>query len=352
MLAAGESALADFRVKDTSFLAELKRIVQELLPGNQETMLTDQPLDEFEEVLDPREIQQALREIKDIKRELKRFQKELKKIPNSGDDLNQINVLLEQVAGFESNIQSSPTRDNIQEFREEQIWEQVNKFRAKVEIPRELKQWNSGIKKAERLLKQKSYQKLGLNLENASAKLNEIKASLARVQEAYNSGDLETAMEEFDEVRQDFHPGEITSALQRMKDLVNKLKAVKDEQIRQQINEALQEITTAFNEGEYRLARELLDENFDGLMKMIYRAYTVGKKKGVDKEKFSELMENFEEKMKQNAEQKKRVIEEKRSGPEPIQQPQPIQPQSIQPIQPLPPATQTPPAESVPQPTP
>lgn len=311
VLTAASPALA--KVTDDPFLAAIIKLVQDFLPGEETPVV---PSEEMgfpggeEEFVDPREVQQVLKEIKDIKKELNRFAKAFKKIPNSENEINQINSLLGELATFESNINArTDLRDNIQEFRDAQIWEKVNVFRAKVEIPKEMTQWKKEIKKLDKIWTQKKYQNLGLDLETAKAKIEEVKTILAKVQEYYNSGNFESAMEEFDDLRQDFHPGEIVSVIQRTQDLMNRLKAVKNAEIRNQIKEAFSEAITNFNEGEYRVARELLDENFNAITALIYKASSVGKKKGLTKEAFLQMAEKLEEQLRGKAEEKKEKME-------------------------------------------
>lgn len=319
------------------------------VPSTEEAIPVEEQKEEQEEYVDPREVKQVLREIKDQRRELNRIAKQLKKLPNSADDLNLISSLLEKIANFEKAIKSETNlRDTIQEFREEQIWEQMNILRAKAEIPREMKQWNQEIKKLERIIKQKAFQKLGLDLEKAKAKIEELKAALAKVQEFYNSGDLESAIEEFDGLRQELHPGEISSVLYQMREVMDRLRMIKNEEIRNMVKELLNEVITNFNEGEYRVAREIMDESRNEIMSIIAKAYKVGKKKGYTKEKFSEMAEKLEEQMRDKAEEKKARMEEimekvremKAEPAQPAEQAKPAEPttQSAQPAQPAEPA--------------
>lgn len=284
----------------------------------QEEIFSEPAVQEIDEdFVDPREVQQVLREIKDIRRELTRFAKQLAKMANSGDDVNQVNALLEQIKSFEANILAEQNlRDTIQEFREANIWQDIQRIRAKIEIPKEMKQWDKEIKRIEKLLKQKKIQNLssdfGLDLGAAANKLEETKAILATVQELYNNGDLEGAMEEFDGLRQDFHPGELASVLQRLQEIANRLRAVKDEAIKNQIRETLSEVANNFNDGEFRIAREVLDENFNSLMQLIMKATSVGKKKGQTRDNWFQAMEKVETKMKEKSEQKKEQLQEMR----------------------------------------
>lgn len=312
-------ALAD--ITDNSFLADVFRIVQNIMTGEE-----PQPIAPEEEAfVNPMEVQQVLREMKDMKRELNRLAKEFKKMPNGQDDLNKINELLVHLAAFGNQInQGTALRDVIQDFRDAQIWEELNRFRAKVEIPKETKYWNRDLKRLERMLNQKKYHDLGFDLEATKTKLAEIKATLAKVQEYYNSGDLESAMEEFDDLRQDLHPGEIVGVLQRTQELMSKAKRIKDAEIREQVKEMFGEVVSSFNEGDYRIARELMDENFNQISQIIYRAYSVGKK-GYTKEGFFEMTENLEQTLRSKAEEKKVRFQEMR---ERIEAPQPVIPQT------------------------
>lgn len=335
---------ASAKISENSFFAAMIKLVQEMMPKEEifpepeEQQLFD------EDFVDPREVQQVQREIKDQKRELTRMAKQAKKLPQGLEIINEINALLEQVASFESKINEGiDLRDNIQEFRDAQIWQELNKIRARVEIPKEITQWQKEIKRLEKMLGQKKYQNLGLNLEMAKSRIEEMKDSLSRVQDFYNSSDFESAMEEFDELRQDFHPGEIMSVIQRMQELKNRLKAVKNAEVREQVQQAFAEVIDNFNEGEYRVARELMDESWNDIMGMIQKALSLGKKKGVSRESILRMTDKLEEQIRNKAEEKKARIEEMREQREEKTQPaQPAQPpvqlqpptQEQQPVQP------------------
>lgn len=325
------------KINDNPFVAAIINIVQDIMPSEEKAV----PQEEFnEEFVDPREVQQVLREFKDIRRELNRFIKELKKLANTQEDISQINTILEQVNSFETKIKAEESlRETIQEFRDAQIWDEVQKFRAKVEIPKEITQWNKEIKRVEKLLAQKKIRNLttefGIEIEKVKTKLDETKAGISQVQGYYNAGDLESAIEEFDTLRQDFHPGELNSVLQRFQDLLNRLKSVRDKEIKNQIKETLNEVVGNFNEGEYRIARELMDENFNELTKVIYQGSLVGQKKGYSKEGWMQIIEKFEVKIQERGEEK-REQEQRKMKPEEAPQALPVQPAKppAEPIQP------------------
>ena len=330
VLAVASPALA--KTEGNSFWAAVGKIVQDIMPGGEEEKF--QPVIEEEqqdeEWVDPREVQQVLREMKDIRRELNRMIKQAKKLSNGATMVSDMNTLLGQVANFESKINEGiDLRDNIQEFRDAQIWEEVNKFRAQIEIPKEITQWNKEIKRLEKMLGQKKYQNLGLDLEGAKTKTAEVKDVLAKVQEFYNSGDYESAMEEFNDLRQDLYIGEISNIIRRTQELAQRLKAVKNAEIKTQIQEVFSEVIDNFNEGEYRVARELMDESWNDIMKTINRALSVGKKKGVSRENFIQMTDKLEEQMKNKAEEKKVKMQEMREPQPPVQETSP----TTQPVQ-------------------
>ncbi len=160
------------------------------------------------------------------------------------------------------------------------------------------------------------------------------------MQEYYNSGDLESAIEELDDLRQDSQPWEIGNLLQRFQEVTTRLKKVKDQEIIGQVKETLSEVVTNFNEEEYQFARELMEESFNDLMQLIYKATPgVSGKKHYNKEGMMNTMEQLKIKMQEKAEEKKTQKEEAKTETEPLPE------STVQPKQQAP-------VESAPQPTP
>ena len=90
-----------------SLWAAIIKFAQEIIPGGENEM--SQPMEEEkfdEDFVDPRELQQVLREIKDLKKELNRLAKQAGKTAGRETILADVNALLGQVSGFESNINS------------------------------------------------------------------------------------------------------------------------------------------------------------------------------------------------------------------------------------------------------
>lgn len=232
------------------------------------------------EIIDPREVKNALRDIKRMQSELKRFVKQLKKLPNSADDISNCENLLAKLNEHYSAI-SKPTeneslREVLQDFWDGRYWEEVDKLRAKVELPKELNNLAKDLKKLQKLATQKSFQKLGFNMETLKARVNETQTNLNEIQAKYAAGELEDAMEAMQEFRESGHPGEIMGVMYQMKDAKQRIKSIKNKEVLELINELLDEVVHAFNEGDFREANMAMQDIMGELMKLASK-YMKGK---------------------------------------------------------------------------
>lgn len=326
LLGFAPSARAAFDVR--SFLGAAAKFVQNAFSPEEESgMLEEQ---NPEDVVDPAEVRRVTQDIKNMRRELARFAKQVQKLPNSSDDATQIQNLLGSLSEVEQKLQSgTDARETLRDFYDMRAWEDINKIRAKVEVPKEIAQWGKDLKRAEKSLALKKYQTLGLDIAQAKQRLQEVKSGLAQVESFYSAGDLESAIETLDEVRQDFHPGELMGVLDRMYQIATALKRVKDASVKEQIQGVLQDVISEFNSGEYRAARELMDEATPEIMKVIMTVTSAGKKKMNVQPNMNKLGEKLKEKM-ENIRQKEEEMEQRK---EEMQKPpmlQPVQPQSQQ----------------------
>lgn len=278
---------------------------QQFPPGPQQEFQQQppQPLEEFEEergeFVDPREIRDAMREIRQLKSELKRFVTQLKRLANNADDLARINEILSQLNGFyavlsNNSADASELRDAIDEFRGNQYWDEMNKIRAKVELPREIKQISTTLKRIEKTIKLKTMQNIGLDLTKVRQTIGEMKQNLQTVQEQYQSGNLEEAMDTMQYFHEGGHPGEIEGTIFRIRDIKQRMKQVKDQSVRSEVNNVLQEVIDTFNAGEYRDARETLDEYADDIMQLIDKFIRSQTKRGFDKQDSVSKIKNLD----------------------------------------------------------
>lgn len=233
-----------------------------------------QDVPEREEFFDPREVKQVLREMRDLKSQIKQLTRQVKRLASATDEaatLSKVSGELDQFQSLiSSNSQNIPVlRDTIQDFRDNQYWEIMNKIRGKVELPQQLKQIGTSLKRVEKVLANKSVQNVGLDIAKAQSTVAEMRQHYDTVQGLYSSGELEDAMQEMQFFHEGGHPGEIEGTVYRIRDIKNMLKRIKDQTIRAEVDGVLQEVVDKFNAGEYRDARETMDEYADDLQRLV-----------------------------------------------------------------------------------
>ena len=160
----------------------------DMVPPSSNMPLPPQEEEEFfaEDFVDQREIENALRDIIRLKGEARGLAKRASKNPDLQQRLNQIIADLDSYA---RNIKTPPSdysvREALQEFYDARMWDEVGKIRAQVELPQILKELPLAIKRVERLLKLKAYQKLGLDMASLKAYIDEIKEAHKTAQSFY-----------------------------------------------------------------------------------------------------------------------------------------------------------------------
>ncbi len=229
--------------------------------------------EEQNEYVDPQEIKNVQKDIKNMTTEIKKFIKQLKKIQNTADDIAKLNEMLTQLQDFTNKIKTPPEdytqREVLQEFYDQNYWETVQSYRARIEIPNEITRLQKDIKKLEGMLKLKAYKNLGLNMDTIKAKLNEIKEAIKIVQADYQAGNFEDAMTGLEPIREGSQPGDMMCVLNGLKDMSRELNLIRDKNIRAQIQEIIQPIIDGANEGEYRDSCQSLNEIRNEIMKVM-----------------------------------------------------------------------------------
>ncbi len=239
-----------------------------------------------QDFVDPRQIQEGLRNINQFRNEAKRTLREVKKQASQAD-LDELNGVLAEVdrlysvASNSSNL--SDANDAVREFYDNQYWEKINAVRARLQIPREMKQITQSIKRLEKIISTKSVKNIGLDLDKVTATLAEMKQTADTVQNLYNAGNYQEAQEEMRFFHEGGQPGEIEGVIFRIRDIKNMAKKVKDATVRTEIDGVLQEVIDAFNAGEYRDARETMDEYADDLQRLISQLVQAQSRKGYNR---------------------------------------------------------------------
>lgn len=251
----------------------------------------EENFEEREEFIDPREVKNSLREIRDMKKDLKRLVSSSKRIPNADAIKSEINSLLVKIQGFEDSIKNAASsnvgvRDAIDEYREAELWNEISSLRVRVELPKQLKNSEKDLKRLEKMAGQKGYQVFGLNLEGLRSWVSESRTMFSRLNELYGSGNMEDLTDEMQDFQERAHPGEPMGILFRMKDLKNKMKWIKDEEVKSSIEDALSDVIESFNSQDYRAANETLNEYQDDLERLIVGASKIGRRGGMSEEDF------------------------------------------------------------------
>lgn len=219
----------------------------------------------------PQECRDVRRQIRDQFRELNRFEKMLRKL-KLGADLQLLVDLRAKLKGFDNGIASGCTRDRLQEFWDEQIWEEINKFRCKAELPQQHVQIERELKRLDRQSTPKRMQFTGLDQERYKANLGRVKQALADAKAAVASGSCEDANEAMQTFWEEgMHPGEIMSVVNRLYELGKQLARVKDSKVREVFAEVLQPVIDAANEGDFRDANQALNDVFNELQQMLFK---------------------------------------------------------------------------------
>ena len=229
------------------------------MPPPQEQEFDDE--EQPEPQIDPREIRQTLRDITQMQRELKRFLKTLKKYKA---DTSEVDQLLEAIDRYRIAISGSDmeaVRDAVHEFRDENYWETIQIIRAKVELPSQLARTKKELTKLEKTLKSSVYQKLGVNVGGVNAYISDSRARISQMESLLNSGDFDELNSFMQENQDTPMPGELLEVLSRLKEVDSRLKRVRDAGAKAKIQEILSGVIQLVNEGEYREARDLMNQN-------------------------------------------------------------------------------------------
>ncbi|MBI2465724.1 MAG: hypothetical protein HYV66_00650 [Candidatus Sungbacteria bacterium] len=253
---------------------------------------------DFQEFIDPNQIRDGLRNMNQFRNELRRTIREVRR-QASPTDLNELSGVLADVdklysvASNSSNL--SDANDAVREFYDNQFWDKINDVRARLQIPNEIKQITQSIKRLEKVLKTKSIQNIGLDIAKAQSTLVEMKQAADNVQNLYNAGEYQNAQEEMRLFHEGGHPGEIEGVIFRIRDIKNMAKRVKDAAVKTEIDGVLQEVIDTFNAGEYRDARETLDEYADDLQRLISQFVRSQSRRGYNRNDSVSRVKNLED---------------------------------------------------------
>lgn len=210
-----------------------------------------------------REKNDVLREIKQQKNELARLKKQLQRLKGTADDVAATATITNAIAEHESAVTSAQETEDIrgavQSYRDAELWEEIQKVRRKIEMPQELNTLFKELKKSEKLLTQKSFAKLGFDIETVKSSVAEKLTKHAEAKAAYTQGDFETAEEILQEEFRENHPGNLSGALQMLKGMKDQMRAIRDKTLKADIDDLLGGVIESIDGGQWQDARESMD---------------------------------------------------------------------------------------------
>ncbi|MBI4272301.1 hypothetical protein HY621_00405 [Candidatus Uhrbacteria bacterium] len=251
-----------------------------------------------DEFVPPQDIKNAMNDVKRQLKELANYKKQILKAA-ADTDTSKIDQLVSQINGHKTNIESSKGRDQkdaLQEFWGNNYWDEINKLRAQVELPKELKQILKEIAFAEKDSKarnvQKAFEFFGLDYSQLAKLVTAKKESIAQIQSLANNGDFEAASELMQEsIHEGWHPGDLRHFMGMMRETHERMKNIKDDQILEQILAIMEPIGQSFMEEDVRGARDAMVEFTDQMRKYesLFRPYYRGGVKELSKKTLGAL---------------------------------------------------------------
>lgn len=290
-------------------------------PSAQTTPSTDEGEgQDSRDIVDPREVKDTLRNIADLKRELARVIKDFKKVDGSGNEVRKLNELSAQAQQMEAAIKSAQKsggdlRSALQDWYDAQIWDTVNQSRQAIQLPKEIQQIGKELKKLDSLMKGKNFlKKLPLDPERLTENVNAVREALAEAKSAYESGNLDDAESALQPIHDGMHPGEIMGVLFRLRDFSNQMGRVKNEEVKAAIDEIVNPVIEAANDGDFREANMILNDYFNELMKLAQMARDLGRVRTVNRSKLDKLLESLGQRMTDKFEAMEQKQNEKDAG--------------------------------------
>lgn len=210
--------------------------------------------------------QDKLREWRDQLREVGKTRQQLVRLKGSQDELAKLDTIKARLVQCQSQLQAATNTDAMKDVLEGEecgdsgeTWEEINRIRQAVELPKELNNIIRDLNRSKNLCKQKWVDKV-FNREQCNAIMANFAAKHAEAKAAYQAGEYEDARTILQEA---FHepgwPGDFNGALQMMRGFMEPIKRVRDPELKAQLDELLAPVKEAIQEGEYREARESME---------------------------------------------------------------------------------------------
>lgn len=246
--------------------------------------------------VDPQECRDVQRQLRDQARELKRIEPKLVKAKLT-TEVEGLKQLRGKVNAWAAQFKKGCMRDQLQEFYDAEVWEMMNEFRAKAELPQQHTQIERELKRLEKRLTAKFVGQTGLDGEQLKARLAEIRSALDESKRELSAGNFQDANDAMQPIWDGMHPGEVNGVVDRLREITTNMKRVRDAEIKAQLQELIQPIIDAANEGDFREANQALNEIHSDLMRVLSQVTRSAKYRGDFGAKLDQLEEKINAKI-------------------------------------------------------
>lgn len=235
-----------------------------------------------EQPMSKQEIADVLRQIKELRAQIKQIERSVKKAGNAAVT-SSMNELLSKLAIHEKAIKN-PTEDMTQReaasaFWDDRLWDEVNTIRRMVDLPREMKDIERVLLRAEKTLKKPRVQKvLAEYISYGEESLKKVRLSYDAAKIAFAASDFEAAEDSMRDARDDAYPGEVEGTYEMLSGLMDSIRRIKDTAMREMFLEILQPVFDAIKESDFREARQALDDVNNQMYPLIDQAMRAPKK--------------------------------------------------------------------------
>lgn len=295
-----------------------------------------------EQFVPAQEIKNTTNDIKRQMNELKRMEKKLKKLKLDTMQAS-ITELLNKLNEYHANITKATgaeQREALQSYQDAQLWEEINAFNARINIPDELSQSKKDLSRVEKQLGQSAHKKalayFDIAVNDIAQLVSSKKSAITEIESLLADNDAQGAQELMQENFHDYsgwNPGELQHLLDMFRDTQQRLKRIKDKKMTTAIREVIDPIIAAMLDGDVRGARETMEAFMRELQKYEEYFYKLqpkglGKKTRAGLENLESLIEKKFSQIKEQAEKQENKEETKATE----QQQKPSETPSLQPL--------------------
>lgn len=265
-------------------------------PGDGQFFPPEDNGDDFRDMVEPREIQDALRQMKDVQREIKRVLKKAKKV-GFENELSQLNDLSSQVSGFQQKLQGTVDRETMSEFWDTHFWDTFNVIRIKIELPDDVARMEKDMKALDKTISRAKYALEGVDMNAVKSAVEATRGIMAQVRSLLSQGDYEGAQETMQDMWNGdvANPGELRGIVDQTQNIARELRSIKAAAVKQEILDFLAPVIAAINSGDFREANMMLNE----VNRDIFRIMNQMRRKSSFDTQMKSKMDQLEQKMMQ-----------------------------------------------------